>query len=194
LATYAGQANFFSDSLQKMAMAWRIINAGNSRFLWRHSKKNDEKHYGYKNHVKVDKMSKLIVKYSVTDASVHDSREIVGLVEEQDQELYADSAYVGIELHKEIRKKNKDIKLKIHEKGYRDHPLTEEQKSSNREKSRIRARVEHVFGHMTQSMNGLLIRGIGMCRARCSVGLQNLAYNLSRYRYLRLSGGIKAPA
>jgi IS5 family transposase len=115
-------------------------------------------------------------------------------VDEQEQELYADSAYVGTELHKEIRKKNEKIKLKIHEKGYRNHPLTEEQKKSNREKSRIRARVEHVFGHMTQSMSGLLVRGIGKCRAGCVVGLQNLAYNLSRYRYLRLSVGIKAHA
>jgi IS5 family transposase len=160
----------------------------------RWTKKNKENHYGYKNHVKVDKTSKLIVTYSVTDASVHDSQEIVGLVEEQDQELYADSAYVGAELHKEIRMKNKKVKLKIHEKGYRNHPLTEEQKKSNREKSRIRARVEHVFGHMTRSMKGLIVRGIGKCRAGCVVGLQNLAYNLSRYRYLRLSVGIKARA
>jgi IS5 family transposase len=159
----------------------------------RWTKKNNETYYGYKNHVKVDKTSKLIVTYSVTDASVHDSREIVGLVEEQDQELYADSAYVGKELHKEICTKSKNIKLKIHEKGYRDHPLTEEQKNSNREKSRIRARVEHVFGHMTQSMSGLLVRSIGKYRARCAVGLQNLAYNLSRYKYLRLSGRIKVP-
>jgi IS5 family transposase len=158
------------------------------------TKKNNEKHYGYKNHVKVDKTSKLIVTYSVTDASVHDSREIVGLVEEQDQELYADSAYVGRELHKEICKKNKNIKLKIHEKGYRNHPLTEEQKNSNREKSRIRARVEHVFGHMTQSMSGLIVRSIGKYRASCVVGLQNLAYNLSRYRYIRLSVGVKSHA
>jgi IS5 family transposase len=160
----------------------------------RWAKKNNEKHYGYKNHVKVDKTSKLIVMYSVTDASVHDSREIVGLVEEYDQELYADSAYVGTELHKDIRKKNKKIKLKIHEKGYRNHPLTEEQKNSNREKSRIRARVEHVFGHMTQSMRGLIVRSIGKCRARCAVGLQNLAYNLSRYKCIRLSVGTKAHA
>jgi IS5 family transposase len=160
----------------------------------RWTKKNNEKHYGYKNHVKVGKTSKLIVTYSVTDASVHDSREIVGLVEEQDQELYADSAYVGTGPHKEIRKKNEKIKLKIHEKGYRNHPMTEEQKKANREKSRIRARVEHVFGHMTRSMSGLLVRGIGKCRAGCVVGLQNLAYNLSRYSYLRLSVGIKAHA
>jgi IS5 family transposase len=144
--------------------------------------------------VKVDATSKLVVTYSVTDASVHDSREIVDLVEEQEQELHADSAYVGAELHKELRRKAKDIKLQIHEKGYRNNPLTEEQKHSNREKSRIRARVEHVFGHMKQSMGGLFVRCIGISRARCAVGLQNLAYNLSRYRYLCVSGGVKAPA
>lgn len=160
----------------------------------RWTKKNSENHYGYKNHVKVDKTSKLIVEYSVTDASVHDSREIVHLVEDQDQELYADSAYVGMELHENIRKKNKELKLKIHEKGYRNRPLTDEQRNANREKSRIRARVEHVFGHMTTSMGGLIVRSIGMCRARCSIGLQNLAYNLSRYKYLRTSGREKAPA
>jgi hypothetical protein len=33
----------------------------------------------------------------------------------------------------------------FHEKGYRNHPLTEEQKANNREKSKTRARVEHVF-------------------------------------------------
>lgn len=160
----------------------------------RWTKKNHENHYGYKNHIKVDKTSKLIVTYSVTDASVHDSREIVNLVDTKDQELYADSAYVGVELHQDIRKKNENIKLKIHEKGYRNRPLTEEQKNANREKSRIRARVEHVFGHMTQSMSGLFVRSIGICRARCTVGLQNIAYNMSRYKYLRLQGDVKVPA
>lgn len=160
----------------------------------RWTKKNNENHYGYKNHIKIDKVSKLIVDYDVTSASVHDSQRIVQLVEAQDQELYADSAYVGAELHEDIRKKNPAIKLKIHEKGYRNHPLTDEQKASNKEKSRIRARVEHVFGHMTQSMGGLVVRSIGIFRARCSISLQNLAYNLSRYRYLHTSGGKAVPA
>jgi hypothetical protein len=39
----------------------------------------------------------------------------------------------------------------------------EEQKKSNREKSRIRARVEHVFGHMTRSMKGLIPIPIKKC-------------------------------
>ena len=160
----------------------------------RWTKKHNETHYGYKDHVKIDRESKLIVDYSVTDTSVHDSQEIVNLVDAKDCELYADSAYVGDALHKALVEKNKSIRLKIHEKGYRNRPLTEEQKESNREKSRVRARVEHVFGHMTQSMCGLFVRSIGMCRARVCIGLKNLSYNLSRYAYLCTRGGQKAPA
>ena len=44
------------------------------------------------------------------------------------------------------------------EKGYRDHPLTEAQKESNRRKSKVRCRVEHVFGFMVQSLRGLVFR------------------------------------
>lgn len=44
----------------------------------------EEAHFGYKNHVKVDEKSKLIEKYEVTDASVHDSQKIEDLVEKGD--------------------------------------------------------------------------------------------------------------
>ena len=73
---------------------------------------------------------------------------------------------------------------KIHEKGYRNHPLTEEQKESNREKSKTRAKVEHVFGAWVNEMGGKLIRSIGIARAEANLGLRNLAYNLKRYVYL----------
>ena len=73
------------------------------------------------------------------------------------------------------------MKNKVHEKAYRNKPLTEEQKSNNREKSKIRARVEHVFGFMEQSMNGLYIRSVGITRATGIIGLINLTYNLFRY-------------
>ncbi len=36
---------------------------------------------------------------------------------------------------------------------------TLEQKESNKEKLKTRARVEHVFGFMEQSINGLIVRG-----------------------------------
>ena len=58
-------------------------------------KKNGEKYYGYKNHVKICRKSKLISGYIVTDASVHDSQTVADLLDRSDShhELYADSAY-----------------------------------------------------------------------------------------------------
>ncbi|NCP85226.1 MAG: IS5 family transposase [Bacteroidetes bacterium] len=145
------------------------------------TKKNNETFYGYKNHAKVDNKGKFINKYVVTDASVHDSQAIEGLLDEKDkdQDLYADSAYTGEEQEKTIAKY--EMNNKVHEKGYRNKPLTEQQKKNNNEKSKTRARVEHVFGFMEQSMNGLKIKSIGIERATGIIGLINLTYNLFRY-------------
>tara|TARA_R110002033_G_scaffold160593_1_gene196990 strand:+ start:30098 stop:30901 length:804 start_codon:yes stop_codon:yes gene_type:complete len=46
----------------------------------RWTKKNGETFYGYKNHAKVDTKSKFISTYTVTDASVHDSQALDGLL------------------------------------------------------------------------------------------------------------------
>ena len=48
-------------------------------------------------------------------------------------------------------------------------------------KSKTRARVEHVFGFMEQSMNGLVLRSVGIKRAKGIIGLINFTYNLFRY-------------
>ncbi|MBK9457463.1 MAG: transposase [Bacteroidetes bacterium] len=69
----------------------------------------------------------------------------------------------------------------VHVKGYRNKPLTEEQKEKNKKKSKTRARVEHVFGFMEQSMNGLALKSVGITRASGIIGLINLTYNLFRY-------------
>jgi IS5 family transposase len=45
-------------------------------------------------------------------------------------------------------------------------------------------RIEHVFGHMETTMNGCFVRTIGSARARTNIGLENLAYNISRYTFL----------
>ena len=67
------------------------------------------------------------------------------------------------------------------EKGYRGKPLTDEQKESNRKKSKTRCRIEHVFGFMTVSVHGLTIRSIGLDRAKFQIGLTNLVYYICRY-------------
>ena len=57
-------------------------------------------------------------------------------------------------------------------------------KASNREKSRIRCRIEHIFGYMTGAMHGITIRSIGLARAKFNVGMMNLVYNLCRFTFL----------
>lgn len=149
----------------------------------RWAKKNQEVHYGYKDHVKADAKMKLIEEYVVTDASVHDSQAVKDLVEKGDVQLFADSAYTGVPIEEILAEK--EIEGKICEKGYRNRPLTEAQKISNREKSKIRVRIEHIFGHMTNSMrDGLKMRFIGMRRITAGIGLLNLVYNMARYEQI----------
>lgn len=159
----------------------------------RWAKKNEELHYGYKDHVKVDKDSKMVVDFTVTDAAVHDSQCFYDLLDDKDNEVYADSAYVGEDMHEEIITDHPNITLHVNEKGKKNQSLTDEQKANNREKSRTRARVEHVFGHMTQSMGGMYIRCIGSERAWREIAMKNLAYNLQRFVYLCCAAK-KAPA
>lgn len=144
----------------------------------RWTKKNSQNYYGYKNHAKIDSKSKLIDSYTVTPACVHDSQALDELLSQRDkeQELHADSAYVGQE---EVLEKHQVVN-KIHEKGYKNAPLTQDQKASNTEKSRTRARVEHVFGFMENSMRSMFFRKIGIERATTVIGLMNLTYNMFR--------------
>lgn len=151
--------------------------------------KNKETHFGYKNHVKVDINSKMIVECTVTPANTHDSQVLEELLGKDDHILFADSAYTGDELHRQIKANYPTLHLAIHEKGYKNHPLTEEQKVTNRIKSSFRARVEHIFGHMKQCMGGLYVRTIGYCRAFREIVMKNLAYNLQRFAYLQHAKG-----
>ena len=96
------------------------------------------------------------MKASVTAANVHDSQELKNLIEKEDEIVYADSAYIGEEIQRVL--KAKGIKGQICERGARGRALTKKQKVSNRKKSKIRARVEHVFGFMTNSMKGIYVR------------------------------------
>ena len=144
----------------------------------RWTKKNDETHYGYKDHVKVDADSKIITDYATTSANVHDSNEFTDFLTEEDNVVYADSAYVGKEIPDHVESR-------VCEKGYRGKPLTDEQKESNRKKSKTRCRIEHVFGFMTGSMHGITLRSIGIERAEFNIGLTNLVYNICRYTILK---------
>jgi len=68
----------------------------------------------------------------------------------------------------------------IYQKGYRNRPLTDDQKKSNALKSKTRAKVERVYAFMEQSMHGLMTRRVGMGRAKGVIGLISLTYNMFR--------------
>jgi len=137
------------------------------------------------NVIKACKKTKLIKTYGVSDASVHDSQILEYLLEEKDShhELYGDAAYSGSQIKDVLESRN--IRRRIHEKGYRNKPLTEKQKEKNKKKSKVRARVEHIFGFMHTSMNGSLVRSIGKARAEGIIGLMNLTYNMNRFIQLQ---------
>ena len=143
--------------------------------------KNREKHYGYKDHVKVDGKTKLITGYEVTSASVHDSQVFSELMDEHDRLAYVDSGYSGKEPEGKVPGR---IDLNVCKKGARYVRLTEADKLMNHLISKIRCRIEHVFGYMTNSMNGLTLRSVGKKRAEANIGLTNLVYNMFRYSVL----------
>jgi IS5 family transposase len=150
----------------------------------RWTKKNSENHYGYKNHINVDAATKLIQVYTVTAASVHDSQAFEALLdtettdtEDRKRTVYADSAYRSAK--QETNLQEQGIESQIHEKGTCTTPLTEEQKASNRAKSKVRCRVEHIFGAQA-AMGGHIVRTIGLARANVKIGMMNLAYNMKR--------------
>ncbi len=150
----------------------------------RWTQKRGQSYFGYKDHVCVDAEHKLIRRYTVTPAQVHDSVELENLLDPWNKSgtVYGDSAYGSEEKEALLRKLG--YRFRFNKKGHRNHPLTERQKKRNQRMSRVRARVEHVFGWMEQKTGGILMRGIGLLRAKARIGLRNLVYNMSRFAYL----------
>ncbi len=73
---------------------------------------------------------------------------------------------------------------RIHHKKPQGWPMLERMRTANAQKSRVRSAVEHVFAHQ-KGLMGLVIRTIGLARARLKIGLANLAYNMRRFVWLR---------
>src|SRR6266508_2683247 len=88
--------------------------------------------------------------------------------------------------------KAKGLQSRIHRRAARNRPLSERQKSANTTRSRVRARVEHVFGHQQNSMGGKIVRTIGIARARFKIGMMNLGYNIRRLVQLERVAAVPA--
>jgi len=99
------------------------------------------------------------------------------------QDMYLDAGYVGDTVSDAV--KAVGMTPVVCEKGFRNRPLTDEQKADNRRKSKVRCRIEHVFGFMEGAMGGLVVRSIGLERAKANVALTSLVYNVCRFIQIR---------
>jgi IS5 family transposase len=152
------------------------------------TKRNGKRYYGYKNHVNVDVKHKLIRSYAVTDASVHESNVFDELLEESNTnaDVYADSAYRSKESIELLEKRR--FRERLQRKGCKHRTLTKREQQGNKTRAKIRCRIEHVFGVMAMMAGNLIVRTIGIIRARTKIGLRNLAYNINRYGLLAITG------
>jgi IS5 family transposase len=153
----------------------------------RWTKKNGKSHYGYKNHIEIDNGKKLIRKYKITDASVHDSNIFEELLDSSNsnKDVWADSAYRSQE--KEAKLKASGYRSKVQRKGCKNKPLTDREQQGNRTRSKVRSRVEHIFGAQS-NLRKKAIRSIGIVRANTEIGMMNLVYNMRRFCFLERVG------
>jgi IS5 family transposase len=154
----------------------------------RWTKKAGKNHYGYKNHINIDVKYKLIRDYAVTDAASHDSQVFEDLLDDENtsREVFADSAYRSKERLESLSQMG--FRERLQRKGCRHQKLTEREKRGNHTRSKIRCRIEHVFGVQAMMAGDLILRTIGIARAKAKIGLRNLSFNIFRYKTLVATG------
>ncbi len=148
-------------------------------------KKKGVTHFGYKNHIAVDRATKLITNWEVSPAHVHDSQVFEVLLDAhppKGHEVYTDSVYRSKERLSGLRKKG--FKPRITYKAKRGQPLRSRQRALTPSYSKVRCRVEHVFGAMRNDRKVRSMTCLGFNRSRVWIGLGNRCYTIKRVCYL----------
>ena len=146
--------------------------------------------FGYKNHVGIDRAHGLIRTWDASAANANDGARLPNLISTNNtgSGVWADTAYRS--------KKNETFlergmfKSHIHQRKPNRRAMPERVARANAKRSAIRSAVEHVFAGQKHRM-GLVVRTIGIARARIKIGMANLAYNFQRLAWLE---GRSAPA
>ena len=84
------------------------------------------------------------------------------------------------------KKRQKDTDARWVKKGGKK--ISKWQETINRKNSKLRVRVEHVFGFMEECLHGMSSRVIGFARNAAFNTLTNLVYNLFRYEQVMRLG------
>lgn len=140
------------------------------------TRKGNQWYFGMKTHIGVDSQSKLIHSVAVTPANTHDSQVLEDLLHGEETKVWGDSAYSGQkEVLGEHAPKAKDYTQK---KGSRNRKLTDEERSKNRNKSKVRAKVEHTFHVMKRQFGFRKVRYRGLTKNATWVFMQCALINL----------------
>jgi IS5 family transposase len=152
------------------------------------TRKGQQWYFGAKMHIGVDSQTKMIHSVVLTPANVHDKHALPQLLHGQERRVYADAGYAGQQ--EMIHALAPKAKAFINERAYGGKKLTERQKERNRNKSRIRARVEHAFGVIKGVFKFTKVRYRGLAkngtRAFVACALANLY--MARSHLLRTQG------
>jgi transposase, IS5 family len=139
--------------------------------------------FGYKNHLSIDRAYGFVRRFTVTDAAAHDGARLALVLDKTNtaSSVWADTAYRsrGNEAHLE----RNGFTSKIHFRRRPGVGLTPSQRKANRARSQVRSAVETVFAAQKHRF-GLIVRTIGLARARVKIGLANLTYNFGRFIWL----------
>ena len=146
--------------------------------------------YGYKNHISMDRRFGLIRKWAITDAAAYDGKQLRHLLDKDNlaSPVWADTAYRS--KSNEAYMERNGFRSKVHFKTPPGKSLPEPRARANAARSKVRSKIEHVFGAQKARM-GLFVRTIGIARARTKIGMGNLVYNMKRLVWLN---GRAAPA
>ena len=151
------------------------------------TRKGGRYHYGYKVHIGVDKESGLIRKAVMTAANVNDTEVADELISGDEKAVYADRAYDTHERRQRL--KSMGIEDGIMKRGNKHHPeVSEGDKERNELISKVRARVEKVFGTLKRTYRYSRVRYIGLERNTTEMWLKCMAYNLRRADRIGLAG------
>src|SRR5580658_1775685 len=151
------------------------------------TKKGNQWHFGMKAHIGIDSASKVVHSVVTTAANVHDSRVIADLLHGKETRVWGDSAYLG--QHEAIVGKAPQARLFINKRAYRNRPLSDADRATNRRKSRVRSRVEHIFGTIKGVFHFRKVRYRGLAKNTNRIAVLLALANLltQKKRLLRLS-------
>lgn len=152
------------------------------------TKKGNQWYFGMKAHVGADTQTKLIHSVVASAANVHDSVALPELLHGDETRVYGDKAYAG--QGQTIKANAPNAKDFTQRKSYRHRELGESEEQANRHKSKVRAKVEHIFFVIKRQFKFVKVRYRGLRknahRLFVLCGLTNLF--LARRHLLRLQG------